>query len=282
MENKKVFIHAGYTRTATTLIQKKVGPFFQNVSFFDRPKIIDSYTRKREPSVKKEVYSLVEKAQNHKVFISDEALTSLNFFSQIETVYELFPNAHIILTIRNQKDRILSQYYKAIMLGGYSWGIKKFTDIFYQRIINENSFYTHLQYLRMRFKNGFSVYIFEKFVKNWQDLIVSLESLFQEQWKKPENIGLDQSMNKSVVILCNWIRFYNCFFKYPKDPFLLREKICRFEYFLQKKLPLDIKSRLKKEEKIIKNKFYDILLWQNEKLKNEFNIPLTGEYFNWD
>jgi hypothetical protein len=120
--NKKVYIHIGLHKTATTHLQKRIFPGIKNLTLLSRPytqlnhafnelQYADA-SRYREENLLHELKNFIDK----KLLISDEMLSGQPFFNYINRsviahrLKAIFPGAKIILFLRNQSDILYSLY----------------------------------------------------------------------------------------------------------------------------------------------------------------------------
>ena len=128
---KKIFIHIGLPKTATTFFQEIVFPNIPTVYYIGRPYTQGNYAFNLlqyaddvlyNPSFLKEELSLIENSASRKEFIliSDELFYGyplynfINRSSIAKRLSETIPDAEIILFLRNQEDLILSLYNQYI------------------------------------------------------------------------------------------------------------------------------------------------------------------------
>ncbi len=158
---KKMFIHIGLPKTATTFLQTKIFPYFSNTVLLSRP-----YTQQNKAfnqlqyaddcyynseTIKQEIAEL--SASN--ILISDEGLCGLSVLGKsvvnrsliARRFQEIFPNAEIILFLRGQESLLASAYNQAVKMGyaetiqQYIWyPQKEYTYNNYQKDLATNQF----------------------------------------------------------------------------------------------------------------------------------------------
>ena len=136
MNTKKIFIHVGLHKTASTYLQERIFPLFQNLTLVSRP-----YTQQNEAFNKlqyasdplfsskqfsKELNLIQESDNNRKILISDENFSGLPYYNFInrgiiaKRLSSLIPDAEIILFLRGQESLVRSHYNQAIKKGWFS------------------------------------------------------------------------------------------------------------------------------------------------------------------
>jgi hypothetical protein len=113
-----VIIHIGFPKTATTWLQKRYFPKVQNFKYIP-PSVTNSDIVGCNDFFAQKI--ALDWLKGNKIIISNENLLGLARISEFiriglaERLKKLFPNAHIVIFIRNQIDLIASEY---------SWYIK--------------------------------------------------------------------------------------------------------------------------------------------------------------
>lgn len=179
---KNVIIHIGYPKTATSWLQNNYYPHITNYQFISRQEfhkmIISSYALGFDPE---KAYQYFKKKYNDNIIISEENIVGttsnfgLNGYMTKEhalRLYNTFPDAKIILFIRNQTDMIASTYAEYFQ-GGGTYGINKYL---HGKNVLANLFmfsYEYLEYQRtiQLYQNLFGkrntcVFLYEEFQTN--------------------------------------------------------------------------------------------------------------------
>lgn len=155
---KKVFIHVGLPKTATTFLQERIFVSINNLLPLMKP-----YTQSSKALNKlqyaddcyynpDEFKNEIEAMQAEKILISDEALCGATLLAQntinrslvAKRFAQIFPEAEIILFLRGQSSFLLSMYYQSIKMGSGA-PIKKY--IWYPQ--QEYTFQDYQQDLRL-------------------------------------------------------------------------------------------------------------------------------------
>ena len=117
-----ILIHVGYPKTATTWFQNQLFPLIENYHIIDKELIKEKVIYQNMISVND---FNIQHSKN--VLISVEALVGSLLTGNAHGIFtkeiasrlaDLFPDAKIILFIRNQPDMIVSSYLQYIRMGG--------------------------------------------------------------------------------------------------------------------------------------------------------------------
>ncbi len=164
-------IHIGYPKTGTTWLQKE---FFPRVNQYE--KLIKSPILKNiyNPDVSQQNLNKIFKPYTEKtnLIISDEDLVTdkpnhPSPFIKAERIKYLFPDAHIVLFIRNQNDILVSAYDQYIK-GGGTLHFKKYIALLIEAgKINHWQYHKIIQkYFSLFGKNNIKIFLFEDFKNN--------------------------------------------------------------------------------------------------------------------
>ena len=138
--DKEIIIHVGTHKAASTYLQQSVFPYLKDVYFFRlnnekgtpnplyilNDLIMQSVFEKKSESIcldnideiKNQIYSFINSIKESKILISSEALWQKSSLTKI--LKELFPNAKILLIIREQISWLESYYNYYIKLGDHA------------------------------------------------------------------------------------------------------------------------------------------------------------------
>jgi len=128
-KEKKIYIHIGLPKTASTFLQLRLFPKLKNDQIFysqDLSRILTEIIRADEKSEDKikELYSKIEKINSQTILISNETFFGSyfnnydNFNKNMNLISEIFPQANIIVVLRNQIDWLSSIYKQFVRQGG--------------------------------------------------------------------------------------------------------------------------------------------------------------------
>ena len=232
MKKKMVVLHIGMHKTASTFLQDILFPNIPNVTYISRPFTILNHEfnslQYADESLydEKEIRSLVDSIQYQKLLISDENFcgkpVSLGYSNRsvvARRLHSLFPNAQVIVFLRNQIDLLYSLYNQHI----------KIFDHF------------HVPIKRAYWKKSEKRY-----------------SLRDYSNKKSFNIELlkfnhnEFYINLEYFLFSRMINFYNSIFNkvhvflYEDFKIDIEKSVCRLEEILGEKVQLDKKSILQK------------------------------------
>jgi hypothetical protein len=225
-----IYIHIGYPKTGTTWFREKFLSKIENIKRYDKQEIKDNFVIPgafdfNEWETKKK-FDLKEGSD---IWISAELLTDklntggTNGYLTKEVANRLkivFPNAIILVFIRNQVDMLASSYNQYVK-GGGSYGIKKFLfpeRYFGARIDNCGilgpKFYLYdktIDYYSTLFgKENIHIFLYEEFAENPKKFIELLAVKFN--LKISEELIEFSSINKGYSrFLLSTRRFCNKF-----------------------------------------------------------------------
>lgn len=227
----EVLIHVGYIKTGSTWLQKHFFPFVQNADYIDRRfifnQLIKSGTMEFCPS---EFLNYFDKYLKGKIIISQENIIGGIYqrpAKRIETagrIKSVFPDAKIIIFIRNQAEIISSAYSMHLKCGETS----KITDyIFNKKLAGMNNCENDFVYDFLKFdiiismyKNLFGnenvrVFLYEDFL---EDNVRFLRA-FNEIYGLVIDMGLLNFSKENIRLrkrLYKVLRFTNLFTRYDE------------------------------------------------------------------
>jgi hypothetical protein len=136
MTNKKVFIHVGLPKTASTLLQEIVFPELKNVTYVSRPYTQENHAFNKlqyadeslydADELRNEINKIITLERSEKVLISDELLSGAPFYNFlnrgliVKRLAAILPGAEVILFLRGQKDIIRSLYNQYVKIGWFT------------------------------------------------------------------------------------------------------------------------------------------------------------------
>lgn len=128
-KSKNIIIHIGFPKTATTWLQKNFFPKVQNYEYF-LPRVSNVEIIGVDPM--DPLYNPGKWKQKDNIIISNENFLGVGRISGFiriglaNRLKEIFPEAHIVLFIRNQIDLIGSEYSWSIKNAGCTFSPEKF------------------------------------------------------------------------------------------------------------------------------------------------------------
>lgn len=161
-------IHIGYPKTGTTWLQKE---FFPYVNQYEKLIKVPILKNIYNPDISQQNLNKIFKPYTQKtnLIISDEDLVTdkpnhPSPFIKAERIKHLFPNAFIVLFIRNQNNILISAYDQYIKGGGTLY-FKKYIDLLIDSgKINHWQYHRIIQkYFSLFDKNNIKIFLFEDF-----------------------------------------------------------------------------------------------------------------------
>lgn len=159
-----IIIHIGFPKTATTWLQKKFYPNVENYEYY-MPWVSNVEIIGVDPM--DPTYNMRKWKEKNNIIISNEnflGIGRINGFIRIGLAHrlkEIFPDAHIVIFIRNQIDLIASEY---------SWYVK-----------NSGCTYSPRQFIHKRIRNPYNTFSYKLFHLNYDVIIDLYKNLFGEQ-----------------------------------------------------------------------------------------------------
>lgn len=219
----EVTFHIGFMKTATTWLQKTYFPSIQGVTYLGRDHVNNFFLKDDElsynPDVLKGYYQKEYPSGTRLILSSERILGSLNMGYRngsflkcnVDRIANVFPDARIILFIRNQENLISSSYIQYVRNGG-NFPVHRYL------FANENSlfcfqyleFHKTIEYLKRKFKSVY-VFVYEDFENNPWEFIqkfgkqLNFEThISKEQLHKRQN----QSMRNGFLYLYRLLNFF--------------------------------------------------------------------------
>ncbi|MDX4013130.1 hypothetical protein Q6A86_09040 [Aliarcobacter skirrowii] len=194
-DNKDI-IHIGMPKTATTWFQKYFYPNIENRKYIDRNIISELFIKPRAFDFDKNyVLKKMKSIEKDKsLIICDEVLSgalqsgALHGYMTKENAIRLkqvFPEAHIVIFIREQKKMIASMYQQYIKIGG-NYSINEYlhhskfhplrTPLFELDFLN---YYKIIDfYIQLFGKDNISIFLYEEFLENQKEFIKNYQIKF--------------------------------------------------------------------------------------------------------
>jgi hypothetical protein len=183
MPDKSVLLHIGYPKTATTWFQIMFFPKVQNFSFLrfnDLPKWIFQNSSEINPS---DLANFRQSLEQLNVIISAEQMVGniSNMYLNPKKYKEIFPNAQVLVLLREQIDKFASNYSHHILMGG-TCSVNEFLFPLENKELFNGQKHKYDQLLDC-YKKEFGadrihVYLFEEFKSNPKEFIMKLIDKF--------------------------------------------------------------------------------------------------------
>lgn len=227
--NLEITIHIGLPKTATTYLQKNFFPYISGVHFLDSSAIffqLDFQQIKfmcgfsRVKQIQEGFKKYLNTFDEYYLFISDESLTNpwdkgKAFGASILSLKELFPNAKIIISLREQVSMLSSLYSQSLRRGwslspkrfiGWNRGSKTFIDF-------DVDLFPHIDLAYFKYKEllnilrsifyDVNIVLYEKFVSD-QDVFFKKIALFLGgDYITPSNVGKHE--NRRLGLIGVWL-----------------------------------------------------------------------------
>ncbi len=115
----KTYLHIGYPKTGTTWFQEELFPKIENIEFYSYCGVIKKFDKKLNKVTYDEIGSILSNLKNPLVISDESMLGSSDKIRENAFVYQnLFKTPIIIIFIRNQIDKYVSNYSHYIKIGG--------------------------------------------------------------------------------------------------------------------------------------------------------------------
>jgi len=208
-------IHIGYPKTGTTWLQKELFPKVKNYTVLIKPEITRVLVKKTMEY--KKWKTTFTNLSNENLIISDEDLVTkkvehITPQEKAKRLYEIFPQAHIVIFIREQKNIIESAYSQYVKSGGtlkfkeYLTLLKSTRKIYYWNYLRIINFYASLFG-----KKRIHIFLYES-LKNEPDFVRKFSQIFNFILSSKPNIKKHRNLALTPFVLNIWC-FLNQFTK---------------------------------------------------------------------
>ena len=153
MPPKKIFFHIGIERTATTYLQKKIFPHFQNIHYIPK----NEYKNKDD---------IISQTNHERCLISYELPPDME--GELKQFAQQYPDANIIIVLRRQDQWIASQY-KRYLKNGQCSELKHLLDLKHDNGYwkkDQLCFYPKLQFIINLFQHEPCILFYENLKKD--------------------------------------------------------------------------------------------------------------------
>ncbi|MBI9079541.1 MAG: hypothetical protein JEY79_07360 [Pseudodesulfovibrio sp.] len=207
-----VYIHVGYGRTATTFMQKHVFHRLKGIQYFNKKEslFIKSYTLSGDDRFRERAMELEMACDGKPMFFTDEGLIAHSPYSQLPRLKDIFPDATIVLTIRNQMSYLYSRYAHEVTrgyLGQKYWDVPEYSEWIGMKggllsgLLSYNMMYAAIKKLFTDVR----VLFFEEYVKDWSIVATGCDCEFDNQIP----VEADKDKNASAHKINDVIDRYN-------------------------------------------------------------------------
>lgn len=234
---QEIYIHVGLHKTGSTFLQNKVFPNLEKTTYIGRPYTQQNIAFNKLQYADSSLYSKEEVNQEikhfdhyKKVLISDEMFSGLPFNNYInrtmiaDRLSQVFPEAKILLFIRNQKDLLLSLYNSYVKNNSGYLPINKFIwypskTYTYEDYIHSSMgwdfnsrYFNHMTHsinpvcflykqlidlYKSKFKNV-EVFLYEDLASSPQKLFSQIEASIEDRILEKEKINIKDKVNSSL------------------------------------------------------------------------------------
>jgi hypothetical protein len=292
---QKKLIHIGYPKTATTWFARYFYPFVTNAETYFHD---DLYFDFSEGNEKFELRNTHPVSGADHLILFTHAFSGLynfrwenskyrNFF--LKHLKQKFPDAEIIIFIRNQIDFIASGYSTYLTHGG----TYTFNKLFKPGLIDGELF--PLEYLNYcetirAFRENFGcenvyVYIYEEFLENNETFIkkliathgldFSVKELHRDKTNEKLRIGLANLLRLSNKFVKNGAMPRNYFFSFPFFRSFLIKRIDKLNTYVMFGRRVPREELLSKEQEDFLNNYFRLY---NQELIQKFNLERIKKY----
>jgi len=286
-------IHIGYPKTATTWFQKSIFPNISNFKLIPKETIQKYIVSTSEDEFEKFIVDCKKLIPDNNFILSDEDFITnkpehIPPIEKAKRLQKLFPEAQIILFIRNQPDIIASAYSQHIKAGG-----TLNPDQYIETLIQSDKL-SHWEYDKiikiyqnLFGKRSVNIFLYESI--NQQDFLTKFSQQFNFQLKN-NNVSTKLYNKHLCPLILSITRKLNHFTKYQ-----LYTKFPPKSYYFHVPLLFSILrikmnflnsifcfSRHSYAHKIFRNKEFNLIknffIESNQKLFNELDIKDISKY----
>lgn len=232
MQNFQPIVHIGYPKTGTTWFQKQLYPKVKDIYFFSREELIEHLINIDifsfdPPKARRELETL---ANGKRMVICEELLVGgldipfgLGEFIKVmaDRLRLVFPDAEIVIFVRNQVDIIASAYFQYIRSGGtysvrkYLNANKTFNAFFKNHLLYSLKFFqfdlTIRYYEKLFTKEQVSVFLYEDFKTNTEQFVEEFLGEFNLGFPKTVSHKTIENLRFSKPLIVS-MRFFNHFY----------------------------------------------------------------------
>jgi len=159
---KKVFIHLGLHKTATSFLQMEIFPKLKDITYYFKPDILSTNFSGDKILISYEELSHTRIQPNNP--------SSLNYnYEMANKLSVLFPDADIIIGIRD-KDSWIKSMYSRFLLEGSKLSFSKFCSSLNPDYINQDNY---VKFLKDKFRRVY-IYNFKDMVKYPKKIVTEL------------------------------------------------------------------------------------------------------------
>ncbi|SDQ14518.1 hypothetical protein [Virgibacillus salinus] len=299
---RKIYLHVGFHKTATTFLQFNLFPNLKEVKLIRKSHAKELFRRVRLNKLSDEdIVDLRQKfdkkgSAKKPTLISYEGLTGSPFaqkksksaFNILEDLKRIFPedlyDVNVIVGIRKQVDIMTSLYIEYLHQGGYKKEKVYFDELEKNGIFEHYLYNDYLNHVEQVFGNDYYVFIYENFkYEKEKYLLQLLNYMGVKKIPKYSNEPLNRSYG---ALQAKMARRLNTIFKTKKNP---NGKIPETEIILKRKYSKKIVKKLMGREKkkipisprtFLQNKLSYKLHYKRYKLSDELRRKINDYYID--
>lgn len=226
MQNQQPILHIGLHKTGTTWFQKRFYTNVENCNFIDREVVREKLLKPGVFQFNADAAALYFSRFSKKIIICEEDLTigmrgnSLIQKELFERLKVVFPDACVIVFLRNQLEKIASAYCYYLKNNGGTFGFQRFLKYRHENPYSnfsfkpENLFYHHFLELMQQYfkKENIFVYLYEDFAADNKKFLEGFSSVHNLQVDL-DRISFDRENERIRNGLILIARFSNLFTK---------------------------------------------------------------------
>jgi hypothetical protein len=286
---QKILIHPGMNKTATHFLHSIIFPEIKGIQTIIRDQLLrDCYTYPTE-DLRSQLFAGLDNSKP--LMISDGTIIMYDSLTGISNIAEMFPDANIMVTLRNQWDLLISNYLHTVDKG--------LTFLPFETFMNEQSndlvlkFIYSLQAIKMlmeKFDGRVEVFFYEEYRYSMEPIVQHiLQTLDIDQTLSEMSFGDSIDFrNESVVGLSKIMLMFNLayyVFNCRLLPPKVRNAIELRKVWIRQKLRGSRRLAVRKERKIIEFKNFITLHYgesfeqTNHELEKILDRSLPPEYF---
>lgn len=193
--DREIWIHCGMERTGSSTLQTEYLPRMAGVTVIPKSgsRVLLDYVSRLElwrgGDVEHEIARYLDESKP--TIISLEGLLG-GYVVQLERLAFMFPSAKILITLRNQYDRIFSQYWRSARSGRTTTLLPfhLYLRFFRRSLVANNCYAEIIQAAKRLFPCGVQVYFYEEYKSNFESLALA--------WVEEMGGALKEEIDKAI------------------------------------------------------------------------------------
>ena len=226
--SKKIFVHIGYPKSATTFLQNNFFNKIENINYINHNKelheniLFNDVNFQNKEDILKSIKYYEDQRDiliSHEGIIRNVYLGCLNFYANCKKIFDIFgENTKILICLRNQRDIIKSIYKYYIFCGGTSTFDRLINPKIKQSVasyfkINVLNYFLLIQMYESFFgKKNIHIFLYEEFKQNPLKIINGICSFMKCKTPEIENFESLSNPSLNYNLSLNILRILNHFF----------------------------------------------------------------------